>query len=688
MRELEFAVLGPLEVRESGAPIWLTGMRRRRLLALLLLRFPHAVARESLVDALWETPPASARQQVHNAIRDLRAALTTTTVTAGNGAGSTTGSSVLATTATGYRLDVPPEAVDAHRFTEGARAARAARREGREAEAVRLFRSALDLWRGEAFADIDCPALSAAAAGLEEERLTAIEELTELRLAAGESATLVAELSTLAAAHPLRDALRGHLMLALHRSGRQADALAVYDEGRRLLADELGLEPGRHLRRLHTEILTEAQEERRTPKPPTTDTTPTTDARTPTRQATEDHHRPTHHSHYGHHRHHGNHLPRDLPDFTGRTAELALLNSETDAHHCTTPLRPPAAPSTIVIDGMGGIGKTALAIHFAHRRTPDHPGGQHYIDLHGFTPDRDPLTPEEALGILLRSDGATPEEIPAGPAERGAAWRSRLAGRRALLVLDNAADAAQVTPLLPGAGDTLTLITTRRKSAAPDGARRLTLGALRQEEAETLFRRVAGESRTEKAAEEPRTDRSAAEPRTNASAEEPRTNTPAGEPRTATSLARTVTLCGHHPLALRLAATRLRDRPSWTVPDLADRLSTPEGRTALLRTADRGLMQVLALSRTRLPAEAQRLAHLLALHPSTPHDTAAVCAITGLAAPLVEHLLDTLLDHNLADEPAPAHVALPLLVRDCAQSWTPPTEPQLQTTARRLTVVA
>ncbi|MFE1729022.1 BTAD domain-containing putative transcriptional regulator [Streptomyces bacillaris] len=700
MRELEFAVLGPLEVRDSGAPIRLTGMRRRRLLALLLLRFPHAVARESLVDALWETPPASARQQVHNAIRDLRAALTATPATAGSGAGSTTGSGVLATTATGYRLDVPPGAVDAHRFTEGARAARAARREGREAEAVRLFRSALDLWRGEAFAGIDCPAVTAAAAGLEEERLTAVEELTDLRLAAGESATLVAELSTLTAAHPLRDALRGHLMLALHRSGRQADALAVYDEGRRLLADELGLEPGRHLRRLHTEILTDAQEERRTPKPPTTDPAPATDAPTPTRQATEDHHRPTHHSH------HGNHLPRDLPDFTGRTAELALLNSETDAHHCTTPLTSPAAPSTIVIDGMGGIGKTTLAIHFAHRRTPDHPDGQHYIDLHGFTPDRDPLTPEEALGILLRSDGATPEEIPAGPAERGAAWRSRLAGRRALLVLDNAADAAQVIPLLPGAGDTLTLITTRRKSAAPDGARRLTLGALRQEEAETLFRRVAGESRTYEAAGNPRTDRAeektrtdasageprttgpAGKPRTGTSAGEPRTTGPAGKPRPAASLARTVTLCGHHPLALRLAATRLRDRPSWTVPDLADRLSTPEGRTALLRTADRGLMPVLALSRTRLPAEAQRLAHLLALHPSTTHDIAAVCAITGLAAPLVEHLLDTLLDHNLADEPAPAHVALPLLVRDCAQSWTPPTEPQLRTTARRLTVVA
>ncbi|MEU2824820.1 AfsR/SARP family transcriptional regulator [Streptomyces bacillaris] len=688
MRELEFAVLGPLEVRDSGAPIRLTGMRRRRLLALLLLRFPHAVARESLVDALWETPPASARQQVHNAIRDLRAALTGTPATAGSGAGSTTGSGVLATTATGYRLDVPPEAVDAHRFTEGARAARAARREGREAEAVRLFRSALDLWRGEAFAGIDCPAVTAAAAGLEEERLTAIEELTELRLAAGESATLVAELSTLTAAHPLRDALRGHLMLALHRSGRQADALAVYDEGRRLLADELGLEPGRHLRRLHTEILTDTQQERRTPKPPTTDPAPATGAPTSTRQATEDHHRPTHHSHHGHHRHHGNHLPRDLPDFTGRTAELALLNSETDAHHCTTPLTAPAAPSTIVIDGLGGIGKTTLAIHFAHRRTPDHPDGQHYIDLHGFTPDRDPLTPEEALGILLRSDGATPEEIPAGPAERGAAWRSRLAGRRALLVLDNAADAAQVTPLLPGAGDTLTLITTRRKSAAPDGVRRLTLGPLPQGEAETLFRRVAGESRTYEAAGNPRTDTAEEKSRTDASAREPRTTGPAGKPRPATSLARTVTLCGHHPLALRLVATRLRDRPSWTVPGLADRLSTPEGRTALLRTADRGLMPVLGLSRTRLPAEAQRLAHLLALHPSTTHDIAAVCAITGLAAPLVEHLLDTLLDHNLADEPAPAHVALPLLVRDCARSWTPPKEPRLQTTARRLTVVA
>ncbi|MFP3991527.1 BTAD domain-containing putative transcriptional regulator [Streptomyces sp. E11-3] len=596
---MEFLVLGPVEVSESGMPVRLRGMRRRRLLALLLLNAHRAVAMDTLVDELWQDPPASARHQVHNAIRDLRAALA-----ASEGGG-------LVTVDVGYRLDVPPDAVDAHRFTEWARAARAARREGRDAEAMRLLQSALDLWRGDAFAGIDCPAVTAAAAGLDEQRLTAVEELMELRLAAGEAGSLVAELSALSARHPLRDALRGSLMLALYRSGRQADALAVYEEGRRLLADELGLDPGPRLRRLHTEILADA------PRVQRAGTTPDRPAgTTPSRPSTVS---PGS----------GNYLPRDLPDFTGRTAELALLDSAVDDQN-------PGSPRTVTIDGMGGIGKTALAVHFAHRRTTDHPDGQYYIDLHGFSPDRAPLAPEEALGVLLRSDGAAPEAIPRGLAERSAVWRSRLTGRRALLVLDNAADAAQVAPLLPGTGDSLTVITTRRKLTAPDGARSLPLGALAPADAETLFRRVAGDAHT-------------------------------GSP-----LTQTVALCGHHPLALRIAATRLRDRPSWTVPDATARLRTSTGRTAFLRTADRDLMSVLALSHAQLPPDVEKPARALALHPATTHDIPQACAVTGLAPSAVERLFDTLIDHNLAHEPSPAHLTIPLLLRDCAHTLTPP----------------
>ncbi|WP_330239429.1 AfsR/SARP family transcriptional regulator [Streptomyces sp. NBC_00525] len=600
---MDFLVLGPVEVRESGEPVRLRGMRRRRLLAVLLLNAGHAVSMDVLVDELWQDPPASARHQVHNAIRDLRAAL------AGSaGAG-------LVTVDIGYRLDVPAGAVDAHRFTEGVRAARAARREGRDTEAMRLLQAAVDLWRGDAFADIDCPAVRAAAAGLDEQRLTAVEELMELRLAAGETGSLVAELSALTAGHPLRDALRGSLMLALYRSGRQADALAVYDEGRRLLADELGLEPGPRLRHLHTEILADAPRVQRRAAAP---------ARPAAARPAQD-----------------NYLPRDLPDFTGRAAELARLDRAVDDLS-------DGFPRTVVIDGMGGIGKTALAVHFAHRRTSDHPDGQFYVDLHGFSTGRAPLTPEEALGVLLRSDGAAPGSLPAGLAERSAIWRSRLAGRSALLVLDNAADAAQVAPLLPGTGDTLTLVTTRRKLTATDGALSLPLGALAPAEAETLFRRIAGEACA------------------------------------GASLNRTVALCGHHPLALRIAATRLRDRPSWKVPDVTARLCTSGSRAAFLRTADRDLMSVLALSYAHLPREALELTRTLALHPAPVHDIPQTCAATGLAPAAVECLFDTLLDHNLADEPNPAHLAIPQLLQDCAHTLplpTPDTTPRLSAVA-------
>lgn len=589
---MEFLVLGPVEVRESGTPVPLRGMRSRRLLALLVLNARRAVSMEALVDELWPDPPASARHQVHNAIRDLRAAL------------PPSDGGRLVTLDVGYRLDVPPGAVDAQRFTDGVRAGRAARREGRTAEAARLLQSALDLWRGDAFPGIDCPAITAAAAGLDEQRLTATEELMELRLAAGEAGSLVAELSALTARHPLRDALRGSLMLALYRSGRQADALAVYDEGRRLLAGELGLEPSPRLRRLHAEILAD-------------------DPRT--RRAEPASARPATVAHPGH----GNHLPRDLPDFTGRTAELALLAKAVDE-------QAPGTPRTVVVDGMGGIGKTALAVHFAHRRTADHPDSQHFIDLHGFSPDRPPLTPEEALGVLLRSDGAAAGDVPPGLAERGALWRSRLTGRRLLLVLDNAADAAQVAPLLPGTGDSLTLITTRRKAAVPDGARSLSLGALTPGDAETLFRRVAG------------------------------------DPRAGASLAGAVALCDHHPLAVRLAAIRLRDRPAWTPADLTARLRTTEGRTALLRTADRDLMAVLELSYARLPADARAYGRALALHPASGHDVQQAATATGLAPAAVERLFDLLLDHNLAHEPSPGRLTVPPLLRDCAHAFAPP----------------
>lgn len=455
---------------------------------------------------------------------------------------------------------------------------------------------------GDAFADIDCPAVTAAAAGLDEQRLTAVEELMELRLAAGETGSLVAELSALTSGHPLRDALRGSLMLALYRSGRQADALAVYDEGRRLLADELGLEPGPRLRRLQTEILADAprcsavRPRPSGPSPSARAGTTTCPATCPTSPA----------------------APTSWPGSTGPSTDRAAAPPYgRDRRHgrhrqdgARRPLRAPAhrgPPRRPVLRGSARLQPGARAPH-----------------------------PEQALGVLLRSDGVVPDTLPAGLAERSAIWRSRLAGRSALLVLDNVADAAQVAPLLPGAGDSLALITTRRKLTATDGALSLPLGALAPAEAETLFRRIAGDAC-------------------------------AGSPLTGT-----VALCGHHPLALRIAATRLRDRPSWTVPDVTARLSTSAGRTAFLRTADRDLMSVLALSYAHLPHEALEFIRTLAHHPAAVHDIARTCTTTGLAPAAVEYLFDTLLDHNLADEPTPSHLAIPLLLQDCAHTTAPP----------------
>lgn len=299
---MEFLVLGSLELRESGTPIRVRGMRQQRLLALLLLNANRVVPMDVLVDELWEDPPSSARPQVHNAIRDLRRILSASDGTS------------LVTVDVGYRLVVPEDAVDAHRFAGRVRAARAAEREHRYAEAVGLLQSAVDLWRGEAFAGIQCPAVSGAAVKLAEQRLTAVEDLVALRLKLGEAGSLVGELHALIAEYPLRESLRGSLMIALCRSGRQADALAVYDEGRRFLVDELGLEPSPRLRALHAEILADSPDLHGSGGPALA----ATGAEPPDDRRTAPSGPPGNGRHY---------LPHDLTDFTGRGAELAGLSA-------------------------------------------------------------------------------------------------------------------------------------------------------------------------------------------------------------------------------------------------------------------------------------------------------------------------------------------------------------------------
>ncbi|MFJ1757500.1 BTAD domain-containing putative transcriptional regulator [Kitasatospora sp. NPDC088134] len=607
---MEFLVLGALEARHDGALVDVRGMRQQRLLALLLLNANRAVPMDFLVDELWEDPPPSARPQVHNAIRDLRRVLTA-------------GEYRLVTVDVGYRLVLPEDAVDAHRFTRKVREARAAERDGRLAEAIRLLQSAVDLWRGEAFAGLHCPAVTSAAVKLNEQRLTALEDLMALRLKVGENSSLVGELTALLAEYPLRDSLRRSLMTALCRSGRQADALAVYEEGRRFLADELGLEPSPALRALQAEILADAPGvhaavDRPAPvQPPAGSRDPLPAG--PREPAAGP-----------------NCLPHDLPDFTGRAAETALLLDAVGR-------RTPGTPLMVAIDGMGGVGKTTLAVRLAHRLTPDFPDGQFFVALDGYDETRPPMSPLRALAVLLCADGVAPDRLPATLEERSTLWRSRLAGRRCLLVLDDAVDSAQVRPLLPGAGEALVVVTARRKLGALDGAVALPLDVLPPRDAVELLGRVAGEQRV------------------------------AREPERAAEAA---VLCGFLPLALRIAATKLRDRPAWRVADLVARLADPERRARCLRTADRDLMALLRGSYQYLDRAQRRFSRLLSRQSDGPFDLDRAAAVTGLSPGEAEGCLDVLFEHNLVRQEDSALFSFHGLVRDCARALPDPAEPE------------
>ncbi|MFF1447819.1 BTAD domain-containing putative transcriptional regulator [Streptomyces sp. NPDC058274] len=606
---MEFLVLGSLETRESGELIRVRGMRQQRLLALLLLNANRVVPVDALVDELWEDPPPSARPQVHNAIRDLRRIL------------SAADECSLVTVDVGYRLVVPEDAVDAHRFAARVRAAKTAEREGRSAEAIGLLQSALDLWRGDAFAGIHCPAVAGAAMRFNEQRLTAIEDLMALRLRAGEYSALVGELHGLTAEYPLRESLRGSLMIALYRSGRQADALAVYDEARRHLAEELGLEPSPQLRSLHAEILADSPNVHGsggadlTANDTAAQRSPHSAARREVSAATP---APEIHRNY---------LPHDLTDFTGRSAELDSLLS-------VAAQEPGGSPLMIAIDGMGGVGKTTLAVRVAHRVAASCPDGQYFIGLHGFSATRPPLPPEQALGTLLQASGLDPGAIPDSLEERSALWRSRLAGRRCLVVLDDAADTAQITPLLPGTGNAVVLVTSRRKLTALDGSLPLWLDVLPHDDAVALFSRIIGEQR---AARDPE------------------------------QIAKAVELCGHLPLAIRIAATRLRGRPSWSVVDLVDRLASTPERVRCLETADRDLMSMLRTSYQHLNPSQRRFSRLISLNPSPSFDIDHAAAITGLTRGDAERCFDVLIENNLIREDTPARFSFHSLIRDCTR---------------------
>ncbi|MFD7685475.1 BTAD domain-containing putative transcriptional regulator [Streptomyces sp. NPDC059781] len=595
-------MLGPLEVWAGGERVRLGGTIQERVLATLLLDPGRVVPVTRLVEAAWgETPPATAAHQVRKAVADLRRRLPS-------------GGEVISTDGPGYRVLTSTGTLDLLDFDARIQAADQAVADGRPDDACSELQNALDLWQGPVLAGAGGPVVDRAATALEERRLAAVEQLHDLRLGLGASSELVAGLRALVDAHPLREKLRGQLMLALYRSGRQADALEEYGKVRELLVEELGVDPGPQLVKLHEGILRESTELAAPQGRPSVPVEASAGRRGPVCT-----------------------LPYALPDFTGRDRELAFLldrvraESWPDEH----------SARVVAIDGMGGTGKTSLAVRAAHQLTAEFPDGQLYVDLRGFTPgEQSPVSASTALDMLLRAFGTPSERIPEDLPGRTAAWRASLAGRRMLLLLDNASDAAQVIPLLAAPPGCLVLVTSRVRLLDLDGVEWISLGLMPPEDSATLVARTLGAARV------------------------------AAEPEAVAELAE---LCGHLPLALRIATARLRNRPRWTVRHLVERLLDESRRMDELSSGDRSVSATLQLSYLAMDERHRSAFRVLALHPSATIDAHSAAALLGVGVRDAEDILELLLDVHLLQQPDLGQYTFHDLVRSFAQSRCGPT---------------
>ncbi|MFG2981736.1 BTAD domain-containing putative transcriptional regulator [Streptomyces sp. NPDC048258] len=440
---MRFTILGPVEAVAPGSDAPGLAPRHRAVLAYLLLHGGVAISTDRLIDAMWgPLPPDSARAQIQTTIAAIRRMLR-----------ASEADGMLATRPAGYVITPERGQLDLDEFTSLTASAAAVSDD--PGDAADQIRAALALWRGEPLADITAHYVQSARARLNGQLLTAVERLAELELARGRHDDLIDELSVHAAANPLRERLCCQLMLALHRAGRQTDALDVARTFRATLADQQGLDPGHAFSKLEQDILRDAPDLR----PPVT---------APAKPQGI------------------NFLPYDVPDFTGREDELDGLIRLWSGDNG-------GVVTISAIDGMAGVGKTTLAVHAGHRLADHFPDGQLFIDLQAHTAGQVPLDAGAALEILLGQLGVPTQQIPASVADRAAMWRSELSRRRVLTVLDNALGADQVRQLLPGSSRALILITSRRRLTDLDGAHALSLDVLPAADALELFTAIVGE---------------------------------------------------------------------------------------------------------------------------------------------------------------------------------------------------
>ncbi|MFE7167081.1 BTAD domain-containing putative transcriptional regulator [Streptomyces sp. NPDC057616] len=592
---LSFAVLGPVRARRGEEAVGTGSPQQRALLAALLLREGRTATAAELIDALWgEEPPSQALAALRTYASRLRKVLDP---------------GVLVSESGGYAVRGLGEgALDLAVAQELAAEAEKARGAGDLGRARAVLGRALALWEGEALAGVPGPYADAQRVRLEEWRLQLLESRLDMDLEQGCHAEAVSELTALTAAHPLRERLRELLMLALYRSGRQAEALAVYTDTRQLLADELGVDPRSGLRELQQRIL---RADPGLAEPPSPAAEP---AVAPVRPAQ---------------------LPATVPDFTGRSAFVAELGEVLASAEGRV-------MAVSAVAGIGGVGKTTLAVHVAHQARAAFPDGQLYVDLQGAGAAS--AEPETVLGSFLRALGTTDSAIPDSLEERAALYRSVLDGRRVLVLLDNARDAAQVRPLLPGTEGCAALVTSRVRMVDLAGAHLVDLDVMSPDEALSLFTKIVGEERV------------------------------ASEREAALDV---VAACGFLPLAIRIAASRLAARRTWTVSVLAAKLADERRRLDELQAGDLAVKATFELGYGALEPPQARAFRLLGLADGPDISLAAAAAVLDLPPEETEDLLESLVDTSLLESAAPGryryHDLVRLYARACAErdEWPP-----------------
>jgi DNA-binding SARP family transcriptional activator/tetratricopeptide (TPR) repeat protein len=592
---MELRLLGPVELRVAGRPVHAGGARQRSVLAALAVDVGGAVPAETLIDRVWgQAPPPRARHALHVYIARLRGLL--------QQAPAGTGPTRVVHRAGGYLLDVSAECVDLHRFR---RLADQARDRGcRDPRRVELLWRALELWHGPPLAELPGEWAARIRQGCQQEYLDAVLGWAQACLRVGDPGAVLPRLADLTGEHPMVESLAAAYMRALYAAGRPADALAHFRTLQRVLAEELGADPGPELRELHRQVLTADPALARPVAPPPLP------GRAPVPR----------------------HLPAPPPGFTGRTRELAELDR----------LPGSARVAVAVITGMAGVGKTALALHWAHGAADRFPDGQLYVNLHGFDPGGTPTEPAAAVRGLLDGLGVPPQRIPAAPDAQAAQYRSLLAGRRLLVVLDNAREADQVRPLLPGAPGCLAVVTSRSRLTglvATEGAHPLVLDLLSPMEARELLANRLGSGRM------------AAEP---------------------DAVEEIITRCARLPLALAITAARAATHPDLALSALVADMRTARGGLDAFDTGDAlaDVRAVFSCSYQRIGNGTARLFRLLGLHPGPDVSQPAAASLAGVPPGLVRPMLAELTRAHLLTEPAAGRYAFHDLLRAYAFELT------------------